>query len=329
MNKFEFARPTTVAEAVGLLSGSDADSAPLAGGTDLLSLMKDFVVEPKRLVALSAIGELRGIAAAGPGLAIGATTTIDDLLAHADVKSKWPALWQAADGIRSPQLRTMGTVGGELLQRPRCWYFRHGHGLLALDAKGESLVVRGDHRYHAVVGNDGPAKFVSPSSLAPALIALNASVRLQGKKGDRTLLVADLFKTPTKPDEREHVCAADEILTHVLLPGAPGPSATYEVRPRQGLDWPLATASVAITLDGAKVKGAAIVLGHVAPKPWVAAAAGKPLVGQELKSLDAKAIAAAADAAVAGATPLPNNAYKVDLAKVAVRRALSAAAGSK
>ncbi len=324
MNRFEFARPTTLADAVGLLAEKWDEASPLAGGTDLLSLMKDFVVEPKRLVSLAAVAELRGIQAAAPGLTIGATTTIEELLENGDVKSKWPALWQAASGIKSPQLRTMGTVGGELLQRPRCWYFRHGHGLLATDAKGESMVVKGDHRYHAVFGNDGQAKFVSPSSLAPALIALRASVTLQGRKGERTVPVADLFRTPAQPGEREHAIAADELLTRIVLPAGGERSATYEVRPRQGLDWPLAAASIALTMDGAKVKSAEVVLGHVAPRPWVATGAAKALAGQELNE---KSIAAAADAAVAGATPLPKNGYKVDLAKVAVRRALAAAGG--
>jgi len=328
MNRFEYSRPTTTADAIGLLSENPEEVAPLAGGTDLLSLMKDFVVEPKRLVSLMGIAELRGIqAGSAPGsLQIGATTTIDELLANGDVKSKFPSLAQAAEGIKSPQLRAMGTVGGELLQRPRCWYFRHGHGLLAADAKGESMVTRGDHRYHAVLGNGGLAKFVSPSSLAPALIALGASARIVHSKGERGAPLADLYTTPSANGQREIALAPNELLAAISIP-APAAStrnATYEVRPRQGLDWPLAAASVALTMDGTKVKSAVVVLGHVAPKPWVAEAAAKALAGQELND---KSIAACAEAAVAGATPLPKNAYKVDLAKVAVRRALAAAAG--
>jgi xanthine dehydrogenase YagS FAD-binding subunit len=326
MNRFEYSRPTSVADAIGLLSDQPEQVAPLAGGTDLLSLMKDFVVEPKRLVSLMGIAELRGVkaGAAAGSLVIGATTTIDELLASGDVKSKLPALWQAADGIKSPQLRTMGTVGGELLQRPRCWYFRHGHGLLATDEKGESLVAKGDHRYHAVFGNGGAAKFVSPSSLAPALIALGASIRTVHSKGGRGMPVADLYRAPTTAGEREHALGADELLAEISIPPGALKSATYEVRPRQGLDWPLAAASVALAMDGDKVKSAVVVLGHVAPKPWIADGAAKALAGQELNE---KTIAAAADAAVVGATPLPKNAYKVDLAKVAVRRALASAAG--
>jgi xanthine dehydrogenase YagS FAD-binding subunit len=326
MNQFEYARPATVAEAIELLAEGSGPNLALAGGTDLLSLMKDYVVEPKRLVALSSVAELRGVSTDASGLKIGATATIDDLLASADVRSKWAALAQAAEGIRSPQLRAMGTVGGELLQRPRCWYFRHGHGLLALDAGGGSLVTKGDHRYHAVLGNGGAAKFVSPSSLAPALIALRATAKVVGRKGERTLAVAELFQTPAKPDEREHALAPDEVLAQILVPAGTAKSATYEVRPRQGLDWPLAAASVALQLDGGKVTSATVVLGHVAPKPWISEGAAKALAGQ---ALDEKSMAAAAEAAVAGATPLPGNAYKIDLAKVAVRRALALAGGAK
>src|SRR5688572_5602655 len=177
MNAFEYARPATLPEAVGLLSATEGETALLAGGTDLLSLMKDFVVEPKRLVSLMGIAPLQAITVGADGLKIGATVTLDALLASGAINqwgAKWPAVWHAASGIRSPQLRAMGTVGGELLQRPRCWYFRRGHGLLAQDAKGESLVARGDHRYHAIFDNAGPAKFVHASSLAPALIACGA-----------------------------------------------------------------------------------------------------------------------------------------------------------
>jgi xanthine dehydrogenase YagS FAD-binding subunit len=327
MNRFEFARPTSVADAVALLSDKHDESALLAGGTDLLSLMKDFVVEPKRLVSLMAIGELSEIAANGAGISIGATTTLEGLLAAGNVNgwaAKWPLVWQAAAGVKSPQLRTMGTVGGELLQRPRCWYFRHGKGLCA-EWNGESLPAKGDNRYHAVFGNSGPAKFVNASSLAPALMACGATVDLVGPKGKRTLLLKDLYATPKTAAERELALAANEVVTAIHLEAPAPKSATYEVRPRQGLDWPLATASVVVKLDGAKVTGAKIVLGHVAPTPWIADDAAKTLIGQPLND---KTIAAAASAAVAGATPLSKNAYKVDLAKVAVRRALTAAAGA-
>jgi len=188
---------------------------------------------------------------------------------------------------------------------------------------GESLPAKGDNRYHAVFGNAGPAKFVNASSLAPALMACGATLTVVGPKGPRTIQVKELYTTPKTATERELTLAANEIVTSINLQGPPATkSATYEVRPRQGLDWPLATASVVLKLDGTKVTGAKIVLGHVAPMPWPADGAATELVGKELTE---KTIAAAANAAVAGATPLSKNAYKVDLAKVAVRRALTAA----
>ncbi len=328
MNQFEYARPKSVEEAIALLGATPGEAVALAGGTDLLSLMKDFVVEPKRLVSLMGIAELKESGEPGGQLTLGATATLDELFTTTGAdgwRAKWTALWQAAAGIKSPQLRNMGTLGGELLQRPRCWYFRHGHGLLA-QKEGMSMVVAGDHRYHAVFGNSGAAKFVSPSSLAPALIALEAIANLVGPKGKRALPVRDLYRTPEADGESEFTLQPGELLRSITIPAPWQKSATYEVRPRQGLDWPLATASVALELDGNKVKRANLVLGHVAPRPWVAEAAAKGLIG---KVLDKAAIAAAADAAIADATPLPKNAYKVELAKVAVRRALAAAGGVK
>lgn len=324
MNAFEYARPKTVAEAVALLSPTEGETAALAGGTDLLSLMKDFLVEPKRVVSLMGIEPLAAITVGKDGLKIGATVTLDALLQSGALNqwgAKWPALWHAAAGIHSPQLRAMGTVGGELLQRPRCWYFRRGHGLLAQDAAGGSLVERGDHRYHAIFGNAGPAKFVHASSLAPALIACDATAEIASAKGSRTIKVAELYRTPGRAGERETTLAHDELLVAVTLPKVMPNSATYEVRPRQGLDWPLVTASVAIELAGGKVDRATLVLGHVAPTPWVVGSTSL-LRGSVL---DAAGASALASAAVKEATPLKGNVYKVELAQVAIRRAIAAA----
>lgn len=316
MNAFEYARPATAAEAVALLSAVEGETAPLAGGTDLLSLMKDFIVEPKRVVSLMGIAGLATIAPQGAGLSIGATATLDQLLASDAVKRGWPAVWAAAAGVRSPQLRAMGTVGGELLQRPRCWYFRRGRGLLALDEKGASLVAQGDSRYHAIFDNAGPAKFVHASSLAPALIACGASAELLSPRGARSVALEQLFRTPAKPGERETTLAHDELLTGITLPQPCPRSATYEVRPRQGLDWPLVAASVAF---GEGASGGRVVLGHVAPRPWTL---GEPLSAAATGDDGARAFALAA---TKGATPLAGNAYKVELAQVAIRRAIRAA----
>jgi len=295
----------------------------LAGGTDLLSLMKDDVVHPKRLVNIKDIAELREIKASKSGLRIGATVTIQELLDNAQVKRDYPALTDAAEGITSPQIRSVGTVGGDLCQRPRCWYYRAGFGLLAKDATGEPLVPSGDNRYHAILGNTGPAYFVNPSSLAPALIAYGATIRIHGSKGGREVPAEKFFVAPDSEGAREYDLKPGEIVTEIVLPAAGGKSATYEVRQKEALDWPLAAAAVALKISGGKVTSARVVLGHVAPTPWRSTAAEEALTGKTISEDVAKA---AGEAAVTGAKSLGRNAYKIQLARVAVKRAILEAA---
>ncbi|MEW6128300.1 MAG: FAD binding domain-containing protein [Acidobacteriota bacterium] len=324
MNAFEYASPTTKEQAVKLLGNSWADAEVLAGGTDLISLMKDYVVTPKRLVNIKNIKELRGVSwSAKAGLRIGAIVTIQELLDSPQLR-EYKAITQAGEGIASPQLRAMGTVGGELCQRPRCWYYRAGFGILAKDEKGEPLVPNGDNRYHAILGNNGEALFVNPSSLAPALIAMNAKVRIFGAKGQREVALENFFVTPKSDGDREYDLKPGEMVTDIIVPPMAGAkSATYEVRQKDSLDWPLATASVVLTMTGNKVKAARIVLGHVAPTPYRSMDAEKALVGQAITEESAEA---AGKAAVAQAKALSKNGYKIQLAKVAVKRAILAAA---
>jgi xanthine dehydrogenase YagS FAD-binding subunit len=217
----------------------------------------------------------------------------------------------------------MGTVGGELLQRPRCWYYRNGYGLLA-QYEGKSLVPDGDNRYHAILGNGGPAYFVSPSSLAPILMALGAKVKLFGPSGERELALDKFFVTPESEGEREHAIRPDEVLTEILVPAHRNASmAVYEVREKEALDWPLAAAAAVLHLEGGKVAGARVVLGHVAPVPWPSPEAEEALLG---KAVSEETAYAAGQAAVAKATPLSMNGYKVQLARVAVKRAILKAA---
>jgi xanthine dehydrogenase YagS FAD-binding subunit len=214
----------------------------------------------------------------------------------------------------------MGTAGGDLCQRPRCWYYRAGFGLLAMK-DGKSLVPGGENKYHAIFGG-GPAYFVSASSLGPSLVALGAKVKLVSAKGAREVPAAQFFVNPKEEGTREIALRPDEILTEIVVPDTPVKSASYEVRQRTALDWPLATASVALAMNGSKVRSAKIVLGHVAPVPWDAIAAARSLAGKEVTEATAEA---AGKAAVADAHPLSHNAYKVTLAKVAVKRALLSA----
>lgn len=328
MDAFEYASPATLKEAIGLLGQDWEDGSVFAGGTDLLSLLKDDIEDTKRLVNIKRVAELRAIRNENGGLRIGAAVTIEQLLSASDVRKNFPAITDAAEGIRSPQLRNMGTVGGELCQRPRCWYYRNGMGLLALDSSGKSLVEQGDNRYHAIFGNSGPAKFVSPSSLAPALVALDAQLHIEGARGARDVAAADFFTTPQKSGEREHALRPNEIVTEIIVPAASHGmrSATYEVRHKEGMDWPFAAAAVALKMQGEAVESARIVLGHVAPKPWLAEGASQWLAG---KTINEENAAKAGDAAVQGSTPLSRNGYKVQLVRVSVKRALLAAAGER
>ena len=326
MQAFEYANPKTTEEAVKLLGSDWGATEVMAGGADLISLMKDYVASPTRVVSLKGIKALGGIQfAAGTGLRIGAMATLEELSDHAAVKHNYPALVEAAQGVSSQQICNMGTVGGDLLQRPRCWYYRAGYGLLA-QFNGKSLVPDGDNRYHAILGNSGPAYFVSPSSLAPILIALGAKVKLAGPDGARELEIDKLFVTPASDQEREHAIKPNEILTEITVPHHAGARmAVYEVRQKEALDWPLAAAAVVLHLDGKTVNGARVVLGHVAPVPWPSPEAEEALAG---KTVSEDVADAAGKAAVSKATPLSRNAYKVQLTRVAVKRAVLAAAKS-
>jgi len=323
MQPFEYASPSTLQEALALLGSKWGETDILAGGTDQISLMKDYLATPHRVVNIKGIKEIGGIHASAAGLRIGATVTFDELANNAAVAKEYPSLHSAVMGITSPQIRNMGTVGGDLCQRPRCWYFRRGFGLLGMQ-EGKSLIPNGDNRYHAIFGG-GPAYFVSASSLGPALVALNAKVKLASASGARTVDAAKFFVSPQNQDAREVALLPNEILTEIEIPAAHGvKNATYEVRQKEALDWPLAAAAVALQMSGTTVSSARVVLGHVAPTPWLAEGAGKVLAG---KTLSAETIEQAADAAVADAKPLSDNAYKVKLARVAVKRALLEASG--
>jgi xanthine dehydrogenase YagS FAD-binding subunit len=324
MQNFEYASPSTLKEAAGLLGSSWADAQVLAGGTDLISSMKDYVETPKRVVNIKGIKELNGVSSSKGDVRIGALVTFEELMNNAAIRKEFPSLVSAVRGVTSPQIRNVGTVGGDLCQRPRCWYFRTGNGLLAMK-DGKSMVPTGENRYHAIFAS-GPAYFVSASSLGPALVALGARVKLVSAKGDREVTLDKFFVAPSDNSAREIALQPGEILTEILIPSSGLKNATYEVREKDALDWPLATASVALKMKGNTVESAQVVLGHVAPAPHVAAQAAQMLAG---KTLSEELAEQAGQAAVAGAKPLSDNGYKVQLAKVAVKRALLEASGRK
>ena len=326
MRAFEYVSPASKEQVATLLGEK---GAILAGGTDLLALMKDDVVSPARLVNIKQLSSLRGITyQSGNGLRIGALTTIAELAEAKIELAMYPALLEAANEAASPQIRNLATIGGNMCQRPRCWYFRNGMGLMPTAPDGKSMVVEGDNRYAAILGNFGPAYFVSPSTIAPVLIAYGAKIRLYSASGSgsgvRELALEKFFVIPKSANELEHDLKPDEMVIEIVVP-PPAQNlraATYEVRQRAAFDWPLVQACVALEMDGNTVRTASVILGQVAPIPWRSLGSEQALVGNQITPETASE---AAKAAVARARPLSHNKYKIALTKVAIRRAILSA----
>jgi xanthine dehydrogenase YagS FAD-binding subunit len=320
---FAYVNATSEKEALAALATERNRSLPLGGGMDLLALMKDYIVQPARLVNVKALDRTIG-AAPGGGLRIGAAATLVELVEHAGARKQYPALIEAAEQVGTPQIRNVGTVAGNLTQRPRCWYFRNEEFHCLKKGGSRCFAVEGENQFHAIFG-DGPCHIVHPSSLAVPLIAYGATFRVAGPSGERDVPAADFFVMPDRDMWDENILEPNELLTHVTLPApANARAATYEVRFKQSHDWPLGVASVVLTMDGTTVKAARVVMGAVAPTPWVSAGAARALVGQ---TLSAAAASKAADAAVEGAKPMTQNAYKVQIARTVVKRAILKAAG--
>jgi xanthine dehydrogenase YagS FAD-binding subunit len=334
MRAFDYTVPRTVDEAITLLGHDEhgperglrplAGVHPLAGGTDLLTLMKADVAAPSHLVNIKHLSDLpSGIAETPQGLTLGGLTTLADIETHALIQQHYPLLAQAAAVAATPQLRNMATLGGNLLQRPRCWYFRSR--LLHCWLKGgtECPACEGENQYHALFGG-GPCYAVHPSDLAPALLALDAQVRLQGRGGARTLPIAEFFSLPTETRRHETEIGRHELLLSVLVPRSPDGTRSVYVKAMDRKMWAFALVAVAATvrLEGHHIADARLVLAGVSPIPWRAPAAERALCGAEAS---AELFARAAEAALAGAEPLRHNAYKVSLTKNLIRRALTTA----
>lgn len=319
MKGFELARPTTVAQARELLS-QGPDSVFKAGGIDLLDHLKEHLVEPSRVVDLKSVPGLDHISAEPDGgLKIGPLATLAKIAAHPGIRRTHPALASACAEAASPQIRNVATIGGNVLQRPRCWYYRL-ESYKCLKKGGEvCFAVGGENRYHVIFGG-GPSYAVHPSNAAIALVALGASFVLAGNKGERSVPAAEFFVPPAKNAQRENVLEPGELVTEIRVPAAGGVRSAYaEMRERQAFDWPLVAVAAALELDGGLVRDARIVLGAVAPIPWRSTRAEQALVG---KTLDAASAEAAAQAATVGAAPLSDNGYKVGLVQTLVRRTL-------
>lgn len=319
MNRFAYASAHSVEEALEVLGDG---CRPLAGGTDLLAMLKEGLIAPSSLVDLKRVPEMSGVCVQGGMFHIGALTPLSHLLADPDIgeRESMSCLYGALLHTASPQIRHMATIGGNLLQRPRCWYFRNKLTHCLRKGGRTCFAFRGENKYHAVLGG-GPCYIVHPSDPAVALLALDASVVVTGSTGARTVPLGDFYLLPRHDPHREVALASDELLAEILVPvPADSVRGTYLKVAERGA-WDFATASVAVQLafSGETVRRARVALGGAAPVPWRARDAEEALLGA---SLSDEAIAQAARAATAGARPLAQNGYKIDLIQGVVRQAL-------
>jgi len=326
---FEWINATSVPQAVELLRASaapsDIDDAPrpIAGGQDLLTSMKDYLARPSRVVNLKTIRGLDRIEDnAKSGLRIGALVTLSELEENPVVRKNFPGLAEAAHSVGTAQIRNLGTVGGNLCQRPRCWYFRLEEAVCLKKGGSECFAFSGENKYNAIFGG-GPSYIVHPSDLAPMLVALGASVSITGGDGKRTIPLEKFFTLPSEGNiRRENVLKNDEIVTEIQVPASrfAAHSAYLKFKERDSMDFAMSSVAAAVDLQPNKtIKDARLVLGGVAPVPWRIPEAEKFLMG---KTLSADILKEVATLALKGAQPLGKNAYKIPLTQTLVRRAL-------
>ena len=319
MNRFEVIKPSTLAQAKDLVQ-EKAWSQYKAGGIDVIDHLKEHLEEPPRIVDLKGIPGLSDIKVEADGsLRIGALVKLADLAADARILKTHTALAIAAGETASPQVRNVATIGGSVLQRPRCWYYRLEE-YKCLKKGGEvCFAVGGENRYHVIFGG-GPSYAAHPSNTAVALVALGATFVLDGPKGGRTVAASEFFQLPSKNAQAENVIQVGEILTEVRVPQSMGKSIYDEVRERQAFDWPLVSLAAALRIDAGVIRDARVVLGAVAPIPWRSNRAEAALIGKPLNDVT---LQDAARAAIVGAAPLSDNGYKVGLVQTLVRRTLA------
>ncbi|HEY3025140.1 MAG TPA: xanthine dehydrogenase family protein subunit M [Pyrinomonadaceae bacterium] len=334
MKAFEWVNATSITEAVSALKSApaapDPDDAarPIAGGQDLLTTMKDYITRPTRVVNLKGIRGLNKIEADGKGgLRIGALVTLTQLEEHPIVRRSFPGLAEAAHSIATPQIRNVGTVGGNLCQRPRCWYFRLEEVVCLKKGGSQCYAATGENKYNAILGG-GPSYIVHPSDLAPMLVALGAGVTVAGAAGKRSIQLEKFFTLPSEGNlRRENVLKNDEIITEIQVPASKfaAHSAYLKFKERDSMDFAIASVGAAVAMGANKtIAEARLVLGGVAPIPWRVPKAEASLIGRTLSS---DVLMNTAKIALAGAQPLKQNGYKVPLTETLVRRALARAAG--
>jgi len=319
--------PRNLEEAVDALRGArraGKRAVVTGGGSDLLGLIKERLVAPDVVVDLKTVAGLDGITAGAAGLRIGGLATLNAIATHPAVLRDYPVLAQGAASVGTPQIRNVGTIAGNVCQRPWCWYLRNGFP--CYKNGGERCFARtGENQHHAIFGG-GPSYIVHPSDTAPALVALDATFRIVGPSGERTVAARDFFVLPTADPSRENVLRDDEVLAEVAVPPpAAGRRSLYrKLLDRESWTHALASAAVVLDMDGTVCRRARIVLGGVAPIPWDRDRAAALLAGLPMSAALAARVA---DETVADARPLLKNRYKVPLTRGLVRRSLLQAAG--
>jgi xanthine dehydrogenase YagS FAD-binding subunit len=320
MRPFAFVEASSAEEAARLLRDEGGAARPIAGGSDLLGELKEGIVAYDRLVSLTGIPGLDRIEETEAGLSIGALAKVVDLEEHAFRNPGYAVLNGAAQGVATPEIRHVATVGGNLCQRPRCWYYRSA--LLPCLKKGgtDCPAVEGYNKYLAILGAHR-CYMVQPSDLAPPLIALDAAVEVFGRPGARWVSLAEFFTGPEKDVLRENILTPGEIVRAVRVPAPPaGWRGTYnKARERTAGDFAMVSAAVGLALAGGAARHVRIVLGAVAPVPWRVPGAEAVLEGQPVTPERA---AQAAEAALAGARPMSGNAYKLDVARALILRCI-------
>jgi xanthine dehydrogenase YagS FAD-binding subunit len=320
MNNFAYVKAGSLAEAVKALSTKGAWLH--AGGTDLLGCARSEIIPVDKVVSISNLKQLKGISAQPDGsIKIGALTSLAEIALNTAIDVKYAVLAQAAAAVGTPQIREQGTIGGNICQKARCWYFRSDIQCLK---KGGTrcYAVNGENQYHAIFGG-GPCFFVHPSDTAVALMALQAQLAVTGPTGIKAVKIENFLVDPKKSVARENILLPGEIITDVRIPAMSGTvkSSFRKIAARGSWDFALVSVAAVLQFEGDNVRAARIVLGGVAPYPWRVAEAEKLLAG---KKLDRAVAAAAADAAVSGAAPLRDNAYKLEMVKGAVEESLVA-----
>jgi len=312
--------PRDLRQAVTLAAQARANGqqAMIAGGgSDLLGMVKERIVSPDVLIHLRSIKGLDQVTPAPSSVNIGGQITLDALSRHPLILRDYAVLAEAAVSVATPQIRNAGTLAGNVCQRPWCWYFRNGFP--CFKAGGNTCFsINGENQFHAIFGG-GPSFIVHPSDTAPALVALDAKFRIVGSKGERTVPAADFFVLPKQNAARENALADDEVLASIEIPAArPGTRGTYhKVLDREAWTHAVVSAAVVLHMEKDVCRSARVVLGGVAPIPWRVPAAERLLAGQRIT---AELAAKAAETALAGATPLAKNAYKVPLTREIVQR---------